>query len=368
MRGLSEASRRRCASTALRQPAPDGTPASTRWLPPRCRSASIWICSREARTIFASSSSTCGKHLPQLLPDFRFPDLGLEFMTRLPVLFVGGRGSRVQMHFDVDLAHVLLCHFGGKKRVMMFAPDQTPYLYRVPFSFSALFAVKPDAPDYDRYPALRHARGEIAELAHGDALYIPPGYWHYVVYDEVGFSLLDDSAAANASAAGYLRLDNIASGGAQRRSLDAQSAWTALARSQRAAGRRADASSARLALARQARRLFRSLVTSNSRSVLKHFSQSSLFRSAPQISSSASRPPVSIRIRIGRSGGSRASRARSHGGSGRGCRRRVGSPPAGSPGPGPSPGAPPARPCADFRRRALVVASDRGDRLRPLRE
>ena len=129
------------------------------------------------------------KYLPELVPDFHFPNLGLELMTRLPVLFVGGRGSRVQMHFDVDLAHVLLCHFGGKKRVMLFAPDQTPYLYRVPFSFSTLFNVRPDAPDYERYPALRHARGEIAELAHGDALYIPPGYWHYVLYDDIGFSL-----------------------------------------------------------------------------------------------------------------------------------------------------------------------------------
>ena len=105
------------------------------------------------------------------------------------MLFVGGRGSRVQMHFDIDRADVVLCHFGGPKRVILFAPDQTPYLYRVPFSFSALFDVAPDAPDYDRFPALARARGEIAELAHGDALYIPPGWWHFVVYDDVGMSI-----------------------------------------------------------------------------------------------------------------------------------------------------------------------------------
>ena len=127
--------------------------------------------------------------LPRLIDDFSFPDLGLAWTRRLPVLFAGGKGARVQMHFDADLADILLCHFGGKKRVMLFAPDQTPYLYRVPFSFSALFGIKPDLIDYERYPALRHARGEIAELRHGDALYIPSGYWHYVVYDDIGFSL-----------------------------------------------------------------------------------------------------------------------------------------------------------------------------------
>jgi len=129
------------------------------------------------------------EELPELGADFTSPDLGLRFFDKLSVLFVGGRGSRVQMHFDIDRADILLCHFGGRKRVMLFAPEETPHLYRVPFSFSTLFDVDPEAPDYERFPALRHARGAVAELAHGDALYIPPGYWHYVLYDEIGLSL-----------------------------------------------------------------------------------------------------------------------------------------------------------------------------------
>jgi hypothetical protein len=127
--------------------------------------------------------------LPELTADFTYPDLGLRFFDKLSVLFVGGRGARVQMHFDIDRADILLCHFGGKKRVILFAPEQTRHLYRVPFSFSALHGVDPALPDYERFPALARARGEIAELRHGDALYIPPGYWHYVLYDEIGLSL-----------------------------------------------------------------------------------------------------------------------------------------------------------------------------------
>lgn len=126
---------------------------------------------------------------PELTRDFDFPDLGLPLFRKLPVLFMGGRGAKVQMHFDIDYADILLCHFGGKKKVLLFAPEETPYLYKVPFSFSSLFDVDYDNPDYEKYPALRYASGEVAELNHGDILYIPPGYWHYIVYEDIGFSL-----------------------------------------------------------------------------------------------------------------------------------------------------------------------------------
>lgn len=53
-------------------------------------------------------------HAPELAADVHWPEIGLQLFRRLPVLFVGGRGARVQMHFDIDLADNLLCHFGGK--------------------------------------------------------------------------------------------------------------------------------------------------------------------------------------------------------------------------------------------------------------
>ncbi len=126
---------------------------------------------------------------PALAQDFEFPEIGLKLFKKLPVLFMGGKGAKVQMHFDIDMADILLCHFGGKKRVLLIPPEQTPYLYHVPFSFSSLFDVDFDNPDYEKYPALEHVEGEIAELNHGDVLYIPPGYWHYIVYEEIGFSM-----------------------------------------------------------------------------------------------------------------------------------------------------------------------------------
>lgn len=128
-------------------------------------------------------------YAPKLTEDFTYPDIGLKLFTKLPVLFFGGKGAKVQMHFDIDLADILLCHFGGKKRVYLFTPDQAKYLYHVPFSFSSLFDIDVEMPDYEKFPALQHLKGSVAELEHGDVLYIPSGYWHYIVYEDIGFSM-----------------------------------------------------------------------------------------------------------------------------------------------------------------------------------
>jgi len=126
---------------------------------------------------------------PELAEDFAFPDIGLKFFQKLPVLFMGGKGARVQMHFDIDLADIFLCHFGGRKHIMLFPPDQARHLYHVPFSFSGLFGARVENPDYEAYPALRRARGYLTTVSHGDILYMPPGYWHYVMYEDVSFSM-----------------------------------------------------------------------------------------------------------------------------------------------------------------------------------
>ena len=126
---------------------------------------------------------------PQLNNDYSFPDFGFKFFKRLPVLFMGGRGAKVQMHFDIDLANIFLSHFGGRKRVYLFSPAQTPYLYRVPFSFSSLHEIDVLDPDLERFPALQNVEGYVATLEHGDTLFIPSGYWHYIVYDDIGYSL-----------------------------------------------------------------------------------------------------------------------------------------------------------------------------------
>lgn len=129
------------------------------------------------------------QEVPELAADFDYPDIGLPFFRKLPVLFMGGTGAKVQMHYDIDLADIFLCHFGGQKKVMLFPPDQTPLMYKVPFSFSSLFDVNYRQPDTEKYPALQYLQGYETELNHGDILYIPPGWWHYIEYEELSFSM-----------------------------------------------------------------------------------------------------------------------------------------------------------------------------------
>ena len=129
------------------------------------------------------------KYTPVLLKDFTYPKMGLRLFQKLPVLFVGGKGTKVQMHYDIDLADLLLCHFGGRKHVLLIPPEQTKYIYRVPYSFSALHSIDLSDPDYDQFPALSKLNPSVAILDHGDALYIPSGYWHYIIYEDIGFSM-----------------------------------------------------------------------------------------------------------------------------------------------------------------------------------
>lgn len=129
------------------------------------------------------------ERMPELAHDFEFPDLGLKFFKKLPVLFFGGEGSKVLAHYDMDLADIIHVHFHGTKSVTLFTPDQTNYLYRVPFSVHNLESIDMDRPDFKKYPALKNLKGIEVHMKHGDALYMPSGYWHYIKYLDGGFSI-----------------------------------------------------------------------------------------------------------------------------------------------------------------------------------
>ena len=127
--------------------------------------------------------------LPALLKNFSYPDLGFKYFKRIPTLFFGGSESRVLMHYDVDLGDLLHFQFEGKKRVLLFSPEQAPYLYKVPLSVHTVYNIDYENPDYELFPALRHAEGYEIFMEHGDALFMPSGYWHFNRYLEAGFSV-----------------------------------------------------------------------------------------------------------------------------------------------------------------------------------
>ena len=127
------------------------------------------------------------KYMPELCEDFTYPDLGIQFAEKYPFMFFGGETSFVDMHFDVDLSHVFLTQFRGKKKIILYAPKHSTQLCRHPFTVAN--NINLGKPDFDRYPQLASIPGIEANLDHGDTIFIPSGYWHYVYYTTGGFSL-----------------------------------------------------------------------------------------------------------------------------------------------------------------------------------
>ncbi len=127
------------------------------------------------------------KHIPDLCQDFTYPDIVDYYVKNHPFMFFGGATSKVDAHFDLDLSHVFLTQFHGKKKVILFGPEYSTHLYRHPLTVSC--NVDLGNPDFNKYPKLLDAKGYECEISDGETLFIPSGHWHYIYYVDGGFSL-----------------------------------------------------------------------------------------------------------------------------------------------------------------------------------
>lgn len=137
------------------------------------------------------------KEVPELQNDFSFPDFGLRLMKKLPMLFFGGKDSHTFMHYDIDLANIFHFHFEGTKQCILFPQTETKYLYKVPHSLIMHESIDFSNPDFEKWPALKMAKGYRTQLRHGEVLYMPEGYWHYMKYLSPGFSMSLRAIAKN---------------------------------------------------------------------------------------------------------------------------------------------------------------------------
>lgn len=101
-----------------------------------------------------------------------------------PARFWLGNKSTVVAHYDD--AENIACVVAGKRRVTLFPPDQIKNLYVGPLEFTPAGApvsmVNLANPDFEKFPHFKQALNFalVAELAPGDALYIPTLWWHHV--------------------------------------------------------------------------------------------------------------------------------------------------------------------------------------------
>lgn len=101
----------------------------------------------------------------------------------VPSIWIGNR-SVARCHYDAS--DNIACVVAGKRRFILFPPEQIENIYPGPLSPTpggqAITMADFHQPDFNKYPKLKtaFAAGQVAELEPGDAIYIPSMWWHQV--------------------------------------------------------------------------------------------------------------------------------------------------------------------------------------------
>lgn len=118
------------------------------------------------------------------LPGFRHQnDIPIGHLAPLVSVWLGNQ-SRVSAHYDFPAN--IACVVSGRRRVILFPPEQLPNLYVGPLDFTPagqpVSLVDFHRPDYERFPKFHEAvkSAQIAELEPGDAIIIPSLWWHHL--------------------------------------------------------------------------------------------------------------------------------------------------------------------------------------------
>jgi hypothetical protein len=95
-------------------------------------------------------------------------------------------GNAVTTPTHLDEWCNIACVVSGRRRFTLFPPEQIANLYVGPLDFAPTGApvslVRLSEPDFARFPRFRDAlaAAQVADLGAGDALFIPPLWWHNV--------------------------------------------------------------------------------------------------------------------------------------------------------------------------------------------
>ncbi|XP_028404234.1 hypoxia-inducible factor 1-alpha inhibitor-like [Dendronephthya gigantea] len=107
----------------------------------------------------------------------------------LNMLFVGMPDVVTPLHYDI-MENVFI-QLQGRKRFILFSPDQYTNLYPHPIGHphDRQSQVDLDTPDYERFPKFRNVQSIEAILEPGDVLYVPTNWWHHVESNKNDFTV-----------------------------------------------------------------------------------------------------------------------------------------------------------------------------------
>lgn len=87
-------------------------------------------------------------------------------------LFIGPTGSLSDLHQDFWHTHSYLAQVHGIKRVILFSPEDSQFLYDG--------RVDPEQPDFEQFALFDKATMYEGVIEPGDILFTPPNWWHCV--------------------------------------------------------------------------------------------------------------------------------------------------------------------------------------------
>lgn len=122
----------------------------------------------------------------QDIQKFKDIDLDYNFLDIIPEsqqdkeIFTNlwiGKNTRSGLHFDYT--DNFLVQVYGTKKVFLVAPEENKYLYPLAENFTKT-QVNPLEPDFIKFPKFKEARVLEGEIAPGEVLFIPKGWFHYI--------------------------------------------------------------------------------------------------------------------------------------------------------------------------------------------
>jgi Cupin-like domain len=134
----------------------------------------------DAAPAVAVQSALIRDCLPGFSAENALPALKADILPRIWM------GNQITTPAHVDEWNNIGCVVAGKRRFTLFPPEQVKNLYVGPLDFAPTGApmslVRLHDPDFARFPKFREAlaASETVTLSAGDAIYIPPLWWHQV--------------------------------------------------------------------------------------------------------------------------------------------------------------------------------------------
>lgn len=128
------------------------------------------------------------KFFPQLLAHVERPAF-VRHEDPLNAVLYFGKKQFSQLHYH-PLGSATLCQVYGRKRVWLYPPEQTRYLYKYPWyspNHNMSLTTSP-APDPARFPDFSRAKGIELLVEPGQLLFIPIYWWHAIQNEETNIA------------------------------------------------------------------------------------------------------------------------------------------------------------------------------------